>query len=56
MERNTIELTAHTIITVDEIIAIRLADPVCITGIVCAGVHGNISALEETIKNGWTIN
>ena len=45
MERNTIELMAHTIIIVDEIAAIRLADPVSITV-----VNGDVSALEETIN------
>jgi hypothetical protein len=46
MERNTIELTAHTITIVDENTAIKYAvpDPVC-TG----GIEG-VSALEN-IKN-----
>ena len=47
MERNTIELMAHMIIIVDEITAIRLAGPVCATGIICTGVHGDVSAFEE---------
>ena len=50
MERNTIELTAHMIIIVDEITAIRLADPICITGVVCTVVNGDVSALEEIIN------
>ena len=47
MERNTIELMAHTIIIVDEITAIRLAGPVCTTGLVCTGVYGDVSVFEE---------
>ena len=50
MERNTIEITAHTIVIVDEIAAIRLADPVSITGVVCTVVNGDVSALQETIN------
>ena len=50
MERNTIELTAHMIIKVDKITAIRLAGPICTTGVVCTDVNVDVSALEETIN------
>ena len=50
MERNTIEHTTHMIIIVDKITAIRLADPVSITGVVCTVVSGDVSALQETIN------
>jgi hypothetical protein len=49
MERNTIELTAHIMIIVDENTAIKLADlgPVCITGVVCTiTVRGAMSSFE----------
>ena len=46
---------AHMIIKVDEITAIKLADPVCTTGVyvVCTDVNVDVSALEETMM---TIN
>jgi hypothetical protein len=49
MERNTIELTAHIMIIVDEITAIKIAGlgPVCVTGVVCTiAVCGAMSAFE----------
>ena len=51
MERNTIELTAHTIIIVDEIAAIRLADPVSITV-----VNGDVSVPGGTVVDGEQVN
>jgi hypothetical protein len=55
MERNTIELTAHIMIIVDEITAIKLAGPVCITGVVgTITVRGDMSAFEG--KNICMIN
>ena len=50
MERNTIELMAHMIIKVDEITAIKLAGPICTSGVVCTDVNVDVSALEETIN------
>jgi hypothetical protein len=49
MERNTIELTTHITIIVDEITAIKIAGlgQVCITGVVCTiTVRGAMSAFE----------
>ena len=48
MERNTIELTAHTTTIVDENTAtIKLAGPVCTSDVACTGVHGDVSAHEK---------
>ena len=48
IERNTTVLMVHTITISDDNTAIKLAVPVCITGIICSfGVNGDISVFEK---------